>query len=186
MSVTIDVRDLLAQPGSTRRMTVREPVAGMSSGLAAVPEDRPLEADLLLEGLVEGILVTGDVRGTEVLSCARCLSPVEEAFELHVQELFVPGATADDDEYPVEDGSIDLEPMLRDAIVLAMPFAPLCRPDCQGLCERCGGNRNLGECACGPATDSRWEALAGLDLDAPAPEPDPESTPATTTNGRPR
>ena len=182
MSVIIDVRDLLAQPGSTRRTTVREPVPGMSAGLAAVPEDRPLEADLLLESLVEGILVTGDVRGTEVLSCARCLTPVEQAFELHVQELFVPGATADDDEYPVDEGAIDLEPMLRDAIVLAMPFAPLCGPDCQGLCERCGGNRNLGECACEPETDSRWEALARLDLGAP--EADSETTPATTTNGR--
>jgi uncharacterized protein len=183
VSIDVDVRDLVVAPGSTRRLHVREAVAGLSTGLADVPEDRPVEADLRLESLVEGILVTGEVRGSEVLSCARCLKPVDTAFRLDVQELFAPDATPDDDEYPVVDGWIDLEPMLRDAILLAMPFAPLCRPDCRGLCERCGGDRNLDECRCGPEVDARWEALSGLALDA---EQDPErgSAHATTTNGR--
>jgi uncharacterized protein len=180
MTILVDVVDLLGSPGSTRRLSVREPVAGMSTAVAAIPEDRPVEATLLLESLVEGILVSGEVRGPELLSCARCLKPVEAELRLELRELFAPGATAEDDEYPVTDGSIDLEPMLRDAILLAMPFAPLCGPDCQGLCERCGGDRNLGECRCEPETDSRWAALAGLEIE-PAAEPE---TRATTTNGR--
>jgi len=197
MSVDVDVRDLVAAPGSTRRLAVREAVAGLSTGLADVPEDRPVQADLRLESLVEGILVTGEVQGSEVLSCARCLKPVDTPFRLQVQELFAPGVTSDDDEYPVVDGWIDLEPMLRDAILLAMPFAPLCRPDCRGLCERCGGDRNLGECRCEPAVDARWEALSGLALDGldasdaldaaeDAQDAERGSAHATTTSTRPR
>jgi uncharacterized protein len=61
--------------------------------------------------------------------------------------------------------------------VLAMPFAPLCGPDCLGLCERCGGDRNLGECACEPEPDPRWEGLAGLELTLGA-EPEPPADPS--------
>jgi len=115
--------------------------------------------------VVEGILVSGPVTGTMTMVCARCLKPFEAPFSVRVQELFTPQAQPEDDEYPLRDETVDLEPMLRDAVVLAMPFAPLCRADCIGLCERCGGDRNLGECSCGPEIDARWAPLAGLDLD---------------------
>jgi len=98
------------------------------------------------------------------LWCARCLKRFETPFEVEVEELFVPGARPEDDEYPVVEGFIDLEPMIRDAVILAMPFAPLCRPDCRGLCERCGGDRNMDECTCPPRSDPRWAPLMGLDL----------------------
>jgi uncharacterized protein len=83
---------------------------------------------------------------------------------VRVQELFTPEARPEDDEYPLRDETVDLEPLLRDAVVLAMPFAPLCREDCLGLCGRCGGDRNLGECSCGPEIDVRWAPLRDLDL----------------------
>jgi uncharacterized protein len=54
---------------------------------------------------------------------------------------------------------------VRDAVVLEMPFSPLCRPDCLGLCARCGGDRNLGECSCGPEVDPRWGALDDIRFD---------------------
>ncbi|TMK86320.1 MAG: DUF177 domain-containing protein [Actinobacteria bacterium] len=164
MTVPIDVRDLLGHPGASRTVHVGEPVAGLATQVASVPEDRPVAGDLLFESVIEGLLVSGSLEGTMALVCARCLKPIESAFRIDVQELFAPGATPTDDEYPVTDGSVDLEPMIRDAVVLAMPFAPLCRPDCQGLCERCGGDRNLGECACPPETDSRWSALLELNF----------------------
>jgi len=107
-------------------------------------------ADLLFESVVEGLLVSGNVQGLMVLSCARCLRPFESPFDLSVQELFAPGARPEDDEYPVEEGAVDLEPMIRDSVVLAMPFSPLCTPGCLGLCARCGGDRNTGECTCPP------------------------------------
>jgi uncharacterized protein len=165
VSLVIDVRDLIEQPGASRSVRVSEPIPGLGTELASVPEDRRVEAVLLLESVVEGLLVSGPVRGAMVLSCARCLKTFQSNFHLEVQELFSPGATDVDDEYPLGEGSVDLEPMIRDAVLLSMPFAPLCRLDCQGLCERCGGDRNLGECTCEPEVDPRWQPLAGVELE---------------------
>jgi uncharacterized protein len=164
MSVVIDVRDLTHQPGASRRVRVTESIDGLGTELASVPQDRQIDAELLLESLVDGVLVTGPVSGTMRLTCARCLKPFDQNFRLDVQELFAAGAGTEDDEYPLDDDAIDVEPMIRDAVVPSMPFAPLCRPDCLGLCERCGGDRNLGECTCGPDVDDRWAPLASLDL----------------------
>ena len=145
-------------------MHVDEHVSGLRLELAAVPEETPVRGDLLLESVVEGILVSGPLKGRMTLSCARCLKPFERDFEVDVQDLFAAGAEAGADEYPLgPTGALDLEPMVRDAVLLAMPFSPLCRPDCLGLCERCGGDRNLGECTCPPeVADPRWAALDSL------------------------
>jgi uncharacterized protein len=73
-------------------------------------------------------------------------------------------APEDDDTYPIaEPGGLDPEPMVRDAVLLSMPFSPLCRPECKGLCERCGRDRNLGECGCSDVpVDPRWAGLEQL------------------------
>jgi uncharacterized protein len=166
--IEIDVRDLVGHPGQSREVRLDEPVEGLTTVLAAVPEGTPVEADLLLESVVEGILVSGPLRGSMRLSCARCLKTFERPFDVAVHEMFIPGRADDGDEYPLADDgvAIDIEPMVRDAVVLSMPFSPLCRPDCQGLCERCGGDRNLQECTCGPApADPRWEALGNIRFD---------------------
>ncbi len=165
MSAVIDVRDLIGQPGSSRQVHVSEPIPDLATRLAVVPEDRPVGADLLMESVVEGILVSGPLRGVISLTCARCLKGFEAEFDLDVQELYAPDAGADDEEYPLVDGEVDLEPMIRDAVLLAIPFAPLCRPDCLGLCERCGGDRNLDECSCPTALDSRWAPLLDLNIE---------------------
>jgi DUF177 domain-containing protein len=165
VSAVIDVRDLTGRPGSSREVRISEPIPGLGTQLAEVPEDRPIGGNLLLESVVEGILVSGPLRGTMVLTCARCLKPFETAFDLEVRELFAPEATPDDDEYPLAEGAVDLEPMIRDAVLLAMPFAPLHSSDCLGLCGRCGGDRNLGECRCEPEVDGRWAPLLELNLD---------------------
>jgi DUF177 domain-containing protein len=109
--------------------------------------------------------VSGPLSATVTYRCARCLRSFTENLLLEVTELFARDALDDDDEYPLVDGTIDLEPMVRDAVLLSMPFSPLCRRDCLGLCERCGGDRNLGECECPPQTDPRWAELESLDLD---------------------
>ena len=172
MSIPLDVRDLVGQPGATRHVRVDEPVEGLRTELARVPEDTALDADLLLESVVEGILASGEVSGTYALTCARCLAPIEQPFRLVVQELFAADALpADADGYPIADGQIDLEPMIRDAVVLAMPYAPLCKADCLGICERCGGDRNEGGCMCAPEVDERWAPLAGLVLPDDAADP---------------
>lgn len=165
MTVVIDVRDLVAQPGSSRTVRVGEAIPGLATQLAVVPEDRPVDAELLLESVVDGVLVTGPLAGVMAFTCARCLKPFRRSFSLEVRELFAVGARPGDDQYPLQEGYIDLEPMIRDVVVLAMPFAPLCRPDCRGLCPRCGGDRNLGECTCPPEIDARWAPLMDLKLD---------------------
>lgn len=162
----IHVRDLLESPGATKKVHVDEPVEGLHTELADVPADLSLEGDLLLESVVEGIYVTGSVAGRMTLTCARCLREFGSDFDIEMAELFHRDPGPDDDYALEADLTLDPEPMVRDAVVLQMPFSPLCRPDCKGLCERCGGDRNLGECTCAePAADPRWagfEALARL------------------------
>ena len=170
MSLSLDVRDLIDHPGESRHVHVGEPVEGLATELARVADGAPVDADLLLESVVEGILASGAVSGTFVLTCARCLTPIERAFSVDVRELFAAAADAEGaEEYPLGAGEIDLEPMIRDAVVLAMPYSPLCRPDCLGLCPRCGGDRNLDECRCEPEPDPAWAPLAALDFSREPP-----------------
>ena len=170
----IDVRDLLESPGSSRTVHVEEPVPGLRTELADVPEDTPIAADLTLESVVEGIFVRGSLEGRFAMRCARCLKPFERDFDVEMTEL-VAREPGPDDDYALEsDLTLDPEPIVRDAVVLEMPFSPLCRPDCLGLCEICGGDRNLGECPGHARSDPRWSALDAL-LDgslAPADEDD--------------
>ena len=167
MTVAVDVRELVHRPGASKRRTIRERVAGLRTELCRVGEDAEIEADLVLEGTVEGVIAAGAVSGVIVETCARCLKDFDVPFRAEVREVFSPefgsGGEAEGG-YPLpEDGFIDVEPMIRDAVVPQMPFSPLCRPDCQGLCPRCGGDRNMGECACEPeAADDRWAPLSNI------------------------
>jgi uncharacterized protein len=168
----IDVRDLLEHPGSSRSVRVAGQVEGLRTELADVPDDAPLEGELVLESVVDGIYVHGSVHGRMRLRCARCLKEFESTFDVPVAELFArePG---DDDYALAADEILDPEPMVRDAVVLEMPFSPLHSPDCKGICPICGGDRNLGECPGHDEVDPRWSALAGLelpDLDADGPD----------------
>ena len=85
---------------------------------------------------------------------ASCGSRVHERFA------DAPLAGASDEElYPIVDETIDLGPLARDAVVLELPMAPLCREDCAGLCPQCGANRNEGDCGCVAPRDPRWANL---------------------------
>jgi uncharacterized protein len=162
---SFDVRDLLERPGASRRVATSEPLKDVSVEMASVPEGTPVGFDVLLESVLEGILVTGTLSGTMEFRCARCLKEFSQDFRADVRELFAHAASEEEDQYPIADGVIDMEPMARDALLLQVPFSPLCRPDCLGLCPRCGGDRNLGECSCGPEVDPRWAALSSLRLE---------------------
>jgi DUF177 domain-containing protein len=158
----IDIRDLLESPGSCRTVHLEEPVAGLRTELVDVPEDAPIEGDLVLESVTDGIYVSGSLEGRFQMRCARCLKPFERAFDVEMTELVARELGPEDDYALAEDLTLDPEPMVRDAVGLEMPFAPLCRPDCRGLCEICGGDRNLGECPGHARTDPRWAALDTL------------------------
>jgi len=167
----IDVHDLLGHPGTSRRQDVLGTIEGLATELVAVPDDAPLGGSLLLESVIEGILVSGSITGTWTVRCARCLTERAQPFTVEVSELFAADLADhdareeeddDDDRYALVEDSIDLEQLIRDAVGVEMPFAPLCRPDCRGLCEVRGGNRNLGECPGHEAIDPRFAVLADL------------------------
>jgi uncharacterized protein len=94
----IDVRDLVGAPGASRTVQVSEPMAGLRTELASVPEDRQVNVHLLMESVVEGILASGPVSGVMTLRCARCLTTFDQDFRIEVSELFTRGAAPDDDE----------------------------------------------------------------------------------------
>lgn len=163
MIAPIDVRDLLGRPGASKQQHSESIVEGLGTELARVRDDVPVEADLLLEALVEGILVSGTLKGMLALRCARCLFELEQPLAVEVHELFVPDPEDDTDDYPLDpDGELDPGQMMRDAIGVELPFSPLCRPDCLGLCPVCGGDRNGGECPGHEEVDPRWSALDQL------------------------
>lgn len=159
---SIDVRELLERPGASKRIDLDEPVEGLRTELADVPAEEHLRGELTLESVVEGVFVTGSVGGRMRLRCARCMREFATDFDISMGELYAREAGPDDDYVLAEDLTLDPEQMVRDAVVLDMPYSPLCRPDCLGLCPRCGGDRNLGECTCAPEVDARWAALDGL------------------------
>jgi uncharacterized protein len=171
----LDVHDLLGHPGAWRRHEVIGTLDELATELVAVPDDLPLGGALLLESVAEGILVSGSIAGTWLLRCARCLTEWSEPFSVEMRELFTgdghtardPDDDLDEDTYTLVDEEIDLEQPIRDVVGVEMPFAPLCRPDCLGLCETCGGNRNLGECPGHEMRDPRFAVLADLLPDLP-------------------
>jgi uncharacterized protein len=168
----LDVHALLGHPGAARTIDLLGTIDGLATELVAVPDDAMLGGPLSLESVIEGVFVAGTVTGTWRLRCARCLTDETRPFTVEIAELVTPIASdpddADDDDYTLVDEQIDIDQIVRDAIGVEMPFAPLCRPDCQGLCPRCGGNRNLGECPGHDATDPRFAVLSDLLLELPS------------------
>jgi uncharacterized protein len=142
-----------------------EAPADLGIAVIGVPPGSPVELDLRLESVVEGVLVSGTATVQLRGECVRCLGEVSEELEIDVQELFVyPESDATDDEASRLEGDlVDLEPLLRDGVVLDLPFQPLCREDCQGLCAECGANLNDDPQHTHDAPlDPRWEKLRGV------------------------
>jgi len=161
----VSVAEILGHPGAYRDVSVRSPLAGVETALARL-DDEPVEARLRLESVVEGVLVTGPVDASARFECARCLKPLEGGVSLDVCELFLaPGSQgpADEDAYRVTGLELDLEPMLRDEVTLALPLKPVCDQECKGLCATCGKDLNAGSCDCvDEEMDPRWAALSDL------------------------
>jgi uncharacterized protein len=160
----ISVADLLGRPGAYRDLAVAAALEGIRTALAKVTGD-PVRAQLRAESVMEGILITGRIGASTVTQCARCLIELPAATDVEVCELFVaPGHEGqDDDVYRVSGHEIDLEPMIRDALMLALPLHPLCREGCKGFCASCGADLNAGECSCTEEeADPRWAPLDAL------------------------
>ena len=164
----IGLRQLGRQPGTMRRhqASVPAPDGFGIEGVIGVPPGAPVVLDLRLEAVSEGVFVSGTATATAVGECARCLDEVTEDLVVELMELYAypdsaTEASTDPDEISrVVDDSVDVEQAVRDAIVLALPLAPLCTPDCAGLCPECGGRRaELGPEHRHETMDPRWAAL---------------------------
>jgi len=177
LPLVLDTRELGRRPGSMHTMTrTVEAPEDLGSEVIAVPAGQPLDLDVRLESVVEGVLVTGSARGTAAGACVRCLDPLTRDVSAHFQELFAYAdraehhhevATEDDeDEVRVLEGDLlDLEPVLRDAVVPALPFQPVCRDDCPGLCSECGTHLADDPTHHHEMIDPRWAALQSLPTD---------------------
>jgi uncharacterized protein len=168
--LVLDTRDLPRRPGAMRKI-VRDVPAPESLGveMIGVPAGATLDLDLRMESVSEGVLVTGTVTGPVEGECGRCLRTINDTVSVTVQELYayphsITDETTDEDEIGrVQGDLIDLEPAVRDAVVLALPTNPLCRDDCPGLCPECGVQ--LDEVPADHShqqVDARWAALSKL------------------------
>lgn len=144
-ALVFDVSRLGRRPGAMIGVAQTVPSPGrIGLDLIAIEPGAPLELDLRLQSVSEGVLVTGTVRAPTAGECSRCLSPVVGEIEIALTELFaypdsVTEATTEEGEVGrVIDSTVDLEQPIVDAVGLALPFAPLCAEDCPGLCPQCG------------------------------------------------
>ncbi|MEU7132605.1 YceD family protein [Streptomyces sp. NPDC046261] len=173
-----DTRELGRRPGALKRVSRSIPAPqDLGIEVIGVAEGAAVELDLRLESVMEGVLVTGTARAPLTGECVRCLEPLERELEADFQEMFsYPDADArgrlaaadddaEDDEEDMlflEDDMFDLEPVLRDAVVLSLPLQPVCQEDCPGLCSECGARLADDPDHHHDAVDIRWAALQGL------------------------
>ena len=161
------VRDL-AHAGTMREVSDTLPApAERGVALIGVQETAPVAVNLRFEAVHEGVLVTGTAAVHVTGECGRCLDLIAYDLEADLQELFFyqdqrPAAEEDTEQFVVEHDFIDLEPVLRDAIVTLLPFQPVCREDCAGLCPQCGVRLDENPGHHHDVVDPRWEALKGL------------------------
>jgi len=174
-ALVFDMRTLGRQAGSakTQQLTVPAP-DDMRLELARVPVGAEMQLDVRFEAVTEGVLVTGSATAPLAGECARCLAPLATAVAASFTELYLyprdrhdkhdrfdENTEQDDEELYLDGDLLDLEPVLRDAVVLALPMSPLCREDCPGLCVECG----VPLADAGPghghedAPDPRWAGL---------------------------
>jgi uncharacterized protein len=183
----IDLRELGRRAGSLQEMDRTAPApADWRVELIGVPAGADVDLHLRLESVMEGVLVTGDLEVPVVGSCARCLEPIEDTLQLDVQELFAYAgstteATSEEDEVRrIEGDFLDLEPLVRDTVVLSLPLAPVCTEDCGGLCVDCGQRiDDLPPDHSHEVIDPRWAGLTERFASSPGT---PDETPTPEEN----
>ncbi|MCD9624965.1 YceD family protein [Rhabdothermincola salaria] len=172
--LVVPIAELRRRPGSRRRFTERVPMAGLAITTALVPDGADVLVDVELEALSTGVVATGSVTVPWEGDCRRCLTAVRAETRADVKEIFEPHPV-EGETYPCSDDTVDLEPMVRDAALLALPLAPLCGPDCRGPApelfpalpgDQVGESPPDDETDDAPGGDPRWAALSELHFDS--------------------
>ena len=150
--------------GTFRRELRQAPIDDLATMGSAVPDGAEVSVEVTLSSYPGGVMASGTVAAPWTGECRRCGGPVGGEVRSEVRERYVAESEADvdDEAYPLADDELDLEPLARDAVLLELPLAPLCAPDCLGLCPQCGINRNVEACTCEQPVDPRWSALDAL------------------------
>jgi len=155
----VNVSALVHRPGARHRERVSGSISGLAVVGTAVPEGAEIVVETVLDWVTDGLLATGTVCAPWTGECRRCLSPVTGEVAVEFCELFE-DRPRDGESYQLRLDTIDLMPLAREAILLDLPLAPVCSPDCRGLCPTCGADLNPGPCQCAPDSgDPRWAAL---------------------------
>ncbi|MFZ0059631.1 MAG: DUF177 domain-containing protein [Acidimicrobiales bacterium] len=148
-SLVAPVAALRRDPGS--RLKIEAVIAAHDLAVSGshVPDGSPVQVELVLESVHDGIFVSGTVRASWEGACRRCLETAAGDLVVEVRELCVADADADDETtYPLGGDEVDLEMIVHDACILDLPLAPLCGEGCRGLCPGCGANLNVETCSC--------------------------------------
>jgi len=166
-ALLINAAELLRRPGSERRFDEQLTVAELGIADPRFDADSCVNVSLRLESLTDGIVVDGQLTVPWSDSCRRCLAPAAGEIVAEVHELYQQVMT-DPDAFEIVGDQIDLRRMVTENILLEAPLAPLCRPDCAGLCPTCGADLNAGTCDCETTEiDPRWQVLSQLKVNLP-------------------
>jgi len=152
----IDVADLLSHPGARRVVDVAGEVDDLTRTAAVV--EGPVRLALTLERIPDGIVARGMVSADWRAQCSACLGDLAHTLEVHVDELFE-ATPVDGETYPIQGHEIDLEQLIRDAVLLELPLAPCCDASCAPPPLVDASDQSDPR-----ALDPRWAALAELEL----------------------
>ena len=159
----VGVSELLRHPGSRRAFQIDVVLDGLEVSTATVPEGSPIHVDLILESLSSALTATGTVRVAWQGACRRCLDPVHGEAEAEVQAEVFERRPTEGETYPLVGEQVDLEPLVRDAVLLALPLAPLCGDDCRGPAPEAFPTGSTHEQEA--PRDPRWAGLDELSFD---------------------
>jgi uncharacterized protein len=155
----VPIADILRRPASRKNVDTEAKLEELTVIDSLVPADSSARVRLELESLSDGIVVTGVVTAPWEGLCRRCLRPLRGELDAEVKEVFSHNPP-DDDVYQLTGDHVDLEPMVRDLLLLELPLAPVCSPDCRGLCTECGADLNTVDCGHHQtSSDPRWAVL---------------------------
>lgn len=161
----VPITSLRRSVGNRREETRSGRIGELKVADSRVDPDADVTAAAVLDSVDGGIEVSAAIAAPWHGECRRCLRPVGGLLHTEVREVYRPRPARerpddDDETYPLTGEQLDLRPLVRDAILLELPIAPLCREDCAGLCATCGADLNEGTCGCAPpAADPRWGVL---------------------------
>ena len=158
----INIIEMTRRAGTLKNIEITIPVSTFDFADKRLDDATEIEIALQLESINGGIIVQGTVAGQSQLLCGRCLRTIEYANVASIDELYqrVPD---NPDAYPIEGESLDLQPMVREMVLLSLPDTPLCKADCPGLCPQCGADLQSAPCGCqAQRFGERWAILDQL------------------------